>query len=193
MSHLYWNNCCFELEEKKGGGMKVILLIFSMIMSQLALGEPASVQDRILTIPLGAVMDNSDPAYFTDIQLNYEGNGHFRLIEAQANDLVTIDMVQIAMLESFPVQINVTVTGNKSVPCVELLPPAISRRDNLFVVVLAETRLGPAESCVALLDPFESTFALDAGGLLAGTYTVSVNSQADQTFVLEEDNFPAVF
>ncbi len=163
-------------------------------MSQLALGQPAgqpaTLQGAVLIIPQGAIIDNDNPAYFTDIQLNFEGNGNFRMVDAQTTNLVAIDSVQSAILESFPVQVSITVTGNKSVPCVELLPPAVSRQNNLFVVVLAETQLGPAESCIAVIDPFETTFALDVKELPAGTYTVRVNGVMENSFTLELDNSP---
>lgn len=170
--------------------MRAFLLIFSLVLSQLAIGQPATLQGTVFTIPQGAIIDNNNPAYFTDIQLNFEGSGNFRLIGAQATNLVAVDSVQVAILESFPVQVNITVTGNKSVPCVELLPPAISRQDNLFIVVLAETQLGPAESCIAMIDPFVTTFALDVLELPTGTYTVRVNGQVENTFTLEADNSP---
>jgi len=172
--------------------MKKFLLGLSVLfISQLAMGQPATFQEDALTIPQGAVMDSDNPTFFTNIQLIHEGEGNLKLADAQANNLVTIDTVQIAILESFPVQINVSVTGNKSVPCVELLTPAISRKDNLFIVVLAETVLGPAESCIAMIDPFETSFALDVSGLPAGTYTVRINGAVDETFTLDADIPPS--
>ncbi len=170
--------------------MKPFLLIFFLIISQVVMGQPATLQGNVLTIPQGAVIDSNNPTYFTDIQLNYNGNSTFTLVDAQAANLVVVDSVQIAILESFPVQINLTLTGNKSVPCVELLPPAISKQDSLFVIVLAETQLGTGESCITVIDPFETTFALDVLGLPAGTYTVRVNGQIEDTFTLEVDNSP---
>lgn len=168
--------------------MRTFLFALLLIISQLAIGQPATLQGTVLTIPQGAVIDNDNPTYFTDIQLSFEGNGNFRMVGAQATNLVAVDSVQSTILEPFPVQVNITVTGNKSVPCVELLPPAISRQDNLFVVVLAETQLGPAESCIAVIDPFETTFALDVTELPAGIYTVRVNGKMENVFTLELDN-----
>jgi len=169
--------------------MKKFLIGFSiLVISQLAIGQPATFQDEVLTIPQGAVTDSNNPTFFTDIELIHEGGGQFRLADAKANDLVSVDDVKISILESFPVQINVSVSGNKSVACVELLEPAISRKDNLFVVVLAETRLGPAESCAAMIDPFETTFPIDVTELPAGAYTVRVNGTAEATFTLDVDN-----
>ena len=51
-------------------------------------------------------------------------------------------------MESFPLQISLAVSGFLSAPCVELLTSAIFFADNQFAVVLAETTLGPAESCI---------------------------------------------
>ena len=170
---------------------KFLLGLFVLVMSQLAMGQPAILQDDVFTVPQGAVIDSDNPTFFTNIQLSQGDDGHFILVDAQANNLVTIDTVQIVILESSPVQINVSVTGNKSVPCVELLTPAISRKDNLFIVVLAETALGPAESCIAMIDPFETSFALDVSGLPAGTYTVRINGEVDETFTLDADIPPS--
>jgi len=170
--------------------MKPFGLIFLLIISPVVMGQPATLQGNVLTIPQGAVIDSNNPTYFTDIRLNYKGNSTFTLVDAQAANLVFVDSVQIAILESFPVQINLTLKGNKSVPCVELLPPAISKQDNLFVIVLAETQLGTGESCITVIDPFETTFALDVSGLTAGTYTVRVNGQVEDKFTLEVNNSP---
>ena len=166
---------------------KFLLGLFALVMSQLATGQPATFQDDVLTIPQGAVIDSDNPTFFTNIQLSQGDDGQFKLADAQANNLATIDTVQIVILESFPVQVSINVTGNKSVPCVELLTPAISRKDNLFIVVLAETALGPEESCIAMIDPFETSFALDVSGLPAGTYTVRINGEVDETFTLDTD------
>lgn len=166
---------------------KFLLGLFVFVISQPAAAQPAIFQDNVFTIPQGAVINYDNPSFFTDIQLTHEGSGNFKLADAKTNNLVTIDTVQIAILESFPVQVSVNVTGNKSVPCVELLTPAISRKDNLFIIVLAETLLGPEESCIAMIDPFETSFPLDVSGLTAGTYTVRINGTADATFTLDAD------
>ena len=81
----------------------------------------------------------------------------------------------VNIAESLPVQVSLFVTGNKSVPCVNLQTPAIFRDGSSFTIALAETSLGPAESCIAVLDPFETTIPLDITGLNSGTYTVNVN------------------
>ena len=55
------------------------------------------------------------------------------------------------------------------------------------MVVLAETKLGPAESCIAVTDPFETSVTLDVLDLPAGTYTVKVNGVTAE-FTIDMDN-----
>lgn len=66
-------------------------------------------------------------------------------------------------------------TGNKSIPRVDLQTPAIFRDESTFTVVLAETTLGPAETCIAVIDPFVTNITLDVAALDSGIHSVSVN------------------
>jgi hypothetical protein len=56
-----------------------------------------------------------------------------------------------------------------------LQTPAISRKGFAFTIVLAETQMGPAETCIALLDPFETRIPLEVKDLDSGNYSVNVN------------------
>ena len=133
------------------------------------------------------VIDADSAAYYTDIQLSFDGADGFVLLAAEATKLVSVDALFVNILESFPVQITVSVTGNKSIPCVELLIPAISREYMVFTVVLAESKLGSEQSCIAIIDPFETSIVLDVAGLKAGTYIVRVNG-VEAEFTLDIDN-----
>ena len=53
----------------------------------------------------------------------------------------------------------------------------MSRSGDTFYVVIAETVLGPAESCIAVIDPFTISFELDTFGLDTGTYKLNVNGK----------------
>ena len=92
-------------------------------------------------------------------------------------------------MESFPLQVSLSVSGFLSVPCVELLGPAVSYTEGLFQVVLAESTMGPAETCIAVIEPFETRVPLEVAGLPAGTYTVDVNGQQAE-FTFDMDNEP---
>ena len=142
-------------------------------------GSSSSAQTAIfegdtLTIPYTAIMSDN-PSFYSEVVLQTQSDGSMQVMDYQANPLVMVDEVVVTILESFPPQVQVTVRGNKSVPCVELLPEAISYSGNAFTVALAESVLGPAESCIAVLDPFELSISLDVADLPAGDYNVSVN------------------
>lgn len=145
------------------------------IASQLVSAQPATFENSVLNIPQGAAIVNGEPTYYNDIQLISDIEGNFTLLAAQQSNLVSVDSVVVNIAESLPVQVSVMVAGNKSVPCVDLQAPAIFQDETRFTIALAETTLGPAETCIAVLDPFETSIVLDVTGLDAGTYTVSVN------------------
>jgi hypothetical protein len=145
------------------------------VVSQFAATQPAIFENNVLNIPQGAAIVNGEALYFNDIQLLSDIEGNFTLLAAQQSNLVSVESVVVNIAESLPVQVSVTVTGNKSIPCVELQTPAIFRNGTTFTVALAETTLGPAESCIAMIDPFETSIPLDIFDLDAGTYSVVVN------------------
>ncbi len=168
--------------------MKKLFLIISIFsISQSLLGQSAIYQDNVLSIPQRAVVDTDNPAYYEEIQLINDGDGKFRMVAATSRNLVTVDSVDVLILESFPVQVMVAVSGNKSVPCVELETPAVSRKDAVFTIVLTESQLGPAETCIAIISPFEITISLNVLGLAEGTYMVKVNG-IEAEFTLAMDN-----
>lgn len=170
--------------------MKTLTFFTVVIFSQLSFAQPAIYRDGVLLIPEAAVTDPDDPAYYTNVQLQADGDGNLQIIDAEPTNPVFINEVSIAIMESFPVQVSAMVSGWKSTPCVELLTPAVDRKDKLFTVVMAETVLGPHQSCIAVTEPFESTISLDVLGLAAGTYVVNVNGVTAE-FTLDVDNEPA--
>lgn len=140
-----------------------------------ATAQPATYQDFTFSIPQGAALVDGEPSYYSDIQMQATVEGNFAVVAAEKNNLVTVQSVVANVAESLPVQVSLTVSGEKSVPCVELLEPAIFYSDAVFTVVLAESILGPAESCIAVVDPFETSITLDTDDLDPGSYTVRVN------------------
>ncbi|MAC69322.1 MAG: hypothetical protein CMP84_03800 [Gammaproteobacteria bacterium] len=158
----------------------------TLFVSQV-LAQPALLRDNTLTIPQAASLDDDSPAYYGNVQLNVNADGSLTVVGGERQNLVTVDTVQIMIMESMPVQVSAAVSGNKSVPCVNLLPAAVSRKDIVFTVVIAETVLGPAETCITVLEPFETSVSLDVLGLAAGTYAVIVNGVSAE-FTLDSDN-----
>ena len=90
------------------------------------------------------------------------------------------------ILESFPVQVHVNVTGYLGDGCTTLGNIETTQESDTFLVNITTQR--PTEAlCTQQLVGFEENVALDVQGLPAGTYTVDVNGVTD-TFTLDVDN-----
>ena len=99
--------------------------------------------------------------------------------------LASVDEIDILILESFPVQINVIARGNLPDPCTEISEVLKEREGNTFFITI-KTYRSPG-FCIQVLAPFEEIIPLEVYGLPAGTYTVDVNG-VQATFDLEVDN-----
>lgn len=99
--------------------------------------------------------------------------------------LASVDEIDILILESFPVQINVIASGNLSDPCTGTSEVLQEKEGNTFFIII-KTYRSPG-FCIQVLALFEEIIPLEVYGLPAGTYTVDVNGVQD-TFDLEVDN-----
>ena len=99
-----------------------------------------------------------------------------------------VDEIDILILESFPVQIQVLARGNLPDGCTEIDEIIREQEDQTFNVTITTVRSADA-MCTEALVPFEETFSLDVYGLPAGVYTVDVNGVTG-TFELAVDNVP---
>lgn len=97
-----------------------------------------------------------------------------------------VDSLDVRMLESFPVQVQVVAKGMLPNPCTAVDPARPERDGNTFRVTLTTSQ--PLDkACIQQLVPFEHVISLDVAGLKAGTYTVEVNT-VRTTFTLAADN-----
>ncbi len=103
--------------------------------------------------------------------------------------LASVDEIDILILESFPVQINVVAKGNLPDPCTEISEVLHEKEGNTFFITI-KTYRSPG-FCIQVLAPFEEIIPLEVYGLPAGTYTVDVNG-VQGTFDLEVDNFISI-
>jgi inhibitor of cysteine peptidase len=99
--------------------------------------------------------------------------------------LAPVEEIDIAILESFPVQVHVIASGNLPDPCTEISEINREREGNTFFITI-KTYHSPG-FCIQVIAPFEEIIPLEVYGLPAGTYTVDVNGVQD-TFDLEVDN-----
>jgi len=99
--------------------------------------------------------------------------------------LASVDEIDIFILESFPVQVQVIASGNLPDPCTEISEVLQEREGDTFFITIKTYR--PPGFCIQVLAPFEEIIPLEVYELPAGTYTVDVNGAQD-TFDLEVDN-----
>lgn len=100
--------------------------------------------------------------------------------------LAMVDSVEVQLLESFPVQVNVRVRGDLPDGCTFVDQVNAVRQETKFNILI--TTIRPAgQLCTQALVPFEEPVPLEVAGLPAGTYTVEVNG-ITASFTLETDN-----
>ncbi len=100
--------------------------------------------------------------------------------------LAVVERVEIQMLESFPVQVNVLSTGYLPDSCTSLQETTQGREGQTFMLQVFTSR--PAGAiCAEQIFPFQISTPLDVGGLKAGDYTVNVNGKL-ASFNLPQDN-----
>ncbi len=99
---------------------------------------------------------------------------------------VYVDRVEVAILESFPVQVVAVVKGNLPDSCASVEGGVFRRGDYEFTIIL-EGRRPENLFCAQVLTPFEKSFGLDVYGLKKGTYKVVVQEVQTQ-FTLDVDN-----
>ncbi|MCA9921435.1 MAG: hypothetical protein KC421_03635 [Anaerolineales bacterium] len=97
-----------------------------------------------------------------------------------------VDSIEVLILESFPVQINVRVRGVLADGCTVIDEVNTNRSGSGFNVNIT-TRRETGQTCTEAQVPYEELVPLDVAGLPAGTYTVNVNGITG-SFTLAVDN-----
>ena len=103
--------------------------------------------------------------------------------------LASVEEIEIEILESFPVRMNVIASGNLPDPCTEIYQVNQKREGNSFFITI-KTYRSPG-FCIQVIAHFEEIISLEVYGLPAGTYTVDVNG-VQATFDLEVDNILSI-
>ncbi|WP_420644204.1 NBR1-Ig-like domain-containing protein [Candidatus Leptofilum sp.] len=97
-----------------------------------------------------------------------------------------VDSIEILILESFPVQVNVRARGDLPDGCTTIDNVETTQQGTTFNINITTLRQ-TGELCTEALVPFEETISLDVLGLSAGTYAVNVNG-INGSFTLQVDN-----
>jgi hypothetical protein len=97
-----------------------------------------------------------------------------------------VNSIDVQILESFPVQVNVVARGDLPDSCTQIDEIITQQSTDTFRVAVTTLRQ-PTSACTQALVPFEQSIPLDVVGLPAGTYNVSVNG-VNGSFTLAVDN-----
>jgi inhibitor of cysteine peptidase len=98
----------------------------------------------------------------------------------------TVEMMDINILESFPVQVEVILSGYVPDGCTEIYEITATREEQTFTINIT-TRKPVDVFCTMAIVPFEEIVTLDVEGLQEGEYTVQYGDLYE-TFTLEQDN-----
>lgn len=98
-----------------------------------------------------------------------------------------VESIEINIMESFPLQVSVTLQGNLPDGCTTLAGSKAVKTDETTFEVFIYTLRDPKAICTMALVPFEETVPLNVSGLPAGTYTVKAYNLSD-TFTFEQNN-----
>ena len=102
--------------------------------------------------------------------------------------IVYLNSMDINLMESFPVQVSVTLQGDLPDGCTTIQSVESSLEDQTFTIIF-RTHRPAGQMCTEALVPFEETVTLDVYGLPEGEYTVVAKGLTD-TFTLDVDNIP---
>ena len=97
-----------------------------------------------------------------------------------------VDSIDILILESFPVQVQVVARGFLPDGCTTIDTVRTEQQGDTFTVTITTVRSADG-ACTQEAVPFEENISLPVAGLSAGTYTVDVNGTKG-TFELAVDN-----
>lgn len=158
----------------------LLLLLLALVACTPSGGEPAASDNPATETP------DMDEPVSSDDPTTVPEPGKPTEPESVTIDEATVESIGIMVLESFPVQVHVNVTGYLGDGCTTLGDIDTMQEDDTFLVNITTQR--PTEAmCTQQLVGFEENVALDVAGLPAGTYTVDVNGVTD-TFTLDMDN-----
>lgn len=153
----------------------VVFLAASLILTACAVSfEPTETQSTE-TLPTDVVVNEPTQALL---------DGDY--IPGHQGDFTGLE---VYILESFPVQVNVQVSGDLNDGCVELVDVTAEQTGNTFELTLNTKRPAEEVGCTEALVPFETVVSLDVYGLPMGSYTVIAGDQQAE-FRLDVDNSP---
>jgi len=138
----------------------VFVLVFSACSPDANLNDPNRPVDSNDPIPV-------EPGNGTG------GSGD----EGKLTGNVYLNDVQLMVMESYPVQVAISISGNLPTPCNELRYTVAEPDADSQIFVEAYSVSNPDEICIEVLEPFTENISLPVQDLPDGSYTVFVNGE----------------
>lgn len=110
------------------------------------------------------------------------GNGDIVL----TSDAV-VENLSVMVMESYPVQVSVRVSGYLPDGCTTIREVRASREGDTFTINIITQRPGGDVACTMAIVPFEESVSLEVEGLPAGDYRVE-SGNLRESFTLDTDN-----
>ena len=88
---------------------------------------------------------------------------------------VQLDLAEILVMESYPVQIMLVLSGSLPTPCNQLRVVANPPDEQNRIQVEVYSVVDPAQLCIQVMDPFDANVGLES--FPAGRYSVWVNGE----------------
>lgn len=165
----------------------LFILLLSTLNISLGIAEESSIyQKNILTIP--RVDTPSQIGQYQNAQFKRADDGRWDLIHVNEPKLAQIDAIDFILLETFPVQLHVSISGTFPNGCYGLGQTYQRQEADRFEIAVYQVELQTFAACTQALVPFHTTLPFDISGLHKGTYQVIVNNIAG-SFELTTDNF----
>lgn len=162
------------------------ILALSSMISLAAADNLPTFDNNVLMIPVVNTLEEAGK--YEHIQFKLAEDGRWDLIRFVEPKQATVETISINILESFPVQVHVTVMGYLPNGCFGLGETHVVNDGNQFNIVINMNELQTLVACAQALVPFEITVPVDVYGLQAGTYHVNVNG-VTESFELSINNF----
>ena len=90
---------------------------------------------------------------------------------------VTVNTADVLIMESYPIQVAVTVSGTKPTPCNHVREQVAAPNADNEIHISLDSWADPALSCVQVLAEFEQRIPLPLSDIADGSYTVWVNGE----------------
>lgn len=167
------------------GYLNVLVVIWGLYLGNASAEEAPGFHNNILKIP--RVDTPEQVGKYQNAEFKLAPDGRWDLLQASEAQRALIEGIEIKIIESFPLQIHVVVSGLLPTPCHH--PGPINKRftDNRFEIAVNIIPPQAGTVCITVVEPFETTIPLDVYGLPAGSYQIFVNDKSE-SFVLNKDN-----